>query len=89
MGHTLGGFRCVTLDDEGNEKCLSGRLGEIWESGPSTYKALIVLPTKSEKIISFKEQELKKWVFKLKIPANPDLQALYANNPNNRDLVDV
>jgi len=85
-GNTLGGYRCVTMQGEDNEhdSCLSGERGEIWESAPGRYKALVSLPSGSEKIITFNHEDLHRWLTNLKVPVGIDRQAVWANNPELR-----
>lgn len=81
-GDTMGKYRCLTLNDKGSEKCLSGPRGEIWEAGQggSTYKAVVFTSTGQEKIYSFNSKQLPAWVKRLEVPVNPDDQLQYANN---------
>lgn len=79
---SLGGYRCVSLAN--GELCIAGEKGEIWQSGPGMYKALLLKPCGDEKIISFSQAELHKVVLKIKVPATLERQAYFANNPNLR-----
>lgn len=84
-GDTLGKYRCVTLITVTKkfgvfrEKCLSGRRGEIWEQGEGTYKALVFLSSKQEKIYTFNSKQLGSWITRLEVPSDPDQQAIFAN----------
>lgn len=84
----MGRFRCVSIKNSPREPyfdfCLSGERGEIYPKGDGTYKAFFVLPSGSEKIISFKSNDLEKWILRLKVPASLKDQAYWANNPNAR-----
>lgn len=82
QGHSLGRYRCVTLGK--NDKCLSGKRGEVWEYSPGLYSAFIALKSGDEKIISFKSKDLGKWILKLEVPPSPSEQVFWVNNPNAR-----
>lgn len=81
----MGKYRCVVLNDPHRdprdpvEKCLAGRLGEVWERGDGTYKAFERNLDGSEKIISFNSEDLQMWLIRLEVPLAPALQATYAN----------
>ena len=83
LGQTIGRYRCVGINQ--HDKCLSGKLGEIWEGNDTgTMFAFRVLPSGNEKLISFNIKELSKWVSKLQVPRNINKQLYWANNPNTR-----
>lgn len=94
---TLGGYRCIELRSAGGEceLALAGRYGEIWQSSPDTYRAIItrgriakrylpkehwpILPT-DETLVTFPAAHLPIWVERLKIPRTRPTQARYANS---------
>ena len=88
LGAKMGRFRCVSIKNAPKEPyfdfALSGERGEIYPKGDGSYKAFFVLPGGSEKIISFKSEDLEKWILRLKVPPNPADQLFWANNPNAR-----
>ena len=84
-GHSIQGFRCVTLGNNG-EKCLSGRNGEIWESGEGEYKCFEMDLEGNEILHSFEADELPLWVKRLEISEDPRAQVYWANNPDRRLL---
>lgn len=75
LGHDILGYRCITMRRNPEDKTLAGKRGEIWRYNETHCRAFVVLPTKSEKIITFPNSDLAKWILKLKVPANPDKQA--------------
>lgn len=86
-GDQISIYRCVTLSGTG-EKCLAGKLGEIWEVGTlGLYRGYFVTPGGQEKIITFGSKYLPKAVLRLKVPSNPEEQAVYANDPNSREFL--
>jgi hypothetical protein len=81
-GHSILGLRCVTMEGNDRDLTLAGELGEIWQDGPEYLKAFVIHPSGDEKIIRFKNKDLYKWVSKLKVPPNPDEQAILADRRN-------
>lgn len=79
QGHDLLGYRCITMCGQPHDKALVGIRGEIWQYSQTHCRALVVLPTKDEKLITFENRDLGKWVLKLKVPAAPDKQAEIAS----------
>lgn len=80
QGHDLLGYRCITMRGQPHDKTLAGKMGEIWRYSDTHCRAFVLLPTKSEKIVSFENKDLGKWILKLKVPADPEEQAELANN---------
>lgn len=83
LGHFIGKYRCLTMKGNKDDKTLAGKLGEIWEWSPGTYKAFKRLFSKEEKIFTFKSEDLAKWVLRLKVPRKPSEQLKYANKDKN------
>lgn len=84
QGHSLLGHRCITMRTQPHDKTLAGERGEIWQYSDTLCRAYVVDRTKNEKIITFENADLGKWILKLKVPANPDKQAELANNRDKR-----
>ena len=86
-GHKLGGFNCVTMDENDHDKCLSGRYGKIWEIAPGKYKGFIVKKVGSDwEERLFDVDDLKRWKDELEVPFNADMQLGWANDPNSRHV---
>lgn len=78
------GSRTAIQLGEGGETCLSSKYGEIWESGPGKYKAIVIRDSRgvrsvNEQLVAFGEVELEAWISKLQIPENPEEQTPHAN----------
>lgn len=87
LGKTMGRYRCVSIAGVAGapyDHCLAGKLGEIGPKGDGSYKGFRVQPSGSEKIFSFESNDLHKWIRLLQVPADPNKQLEWANNPNSR-----
>jgi hypothetical protein len=96
---TIGGHPAIELVSQSiggttTELGLAGPRGEIWENGPSGYKAVVVrspsgrsLP--NEQLVSFGADELQWWIATLQIPPTSEEQTPFANTFSQRSSVKV
>lgn len=66
------------------EYALAGKNGEIWESGPREYKAVVTRDSRGhkyryERLVRFGEDKLEEMVVTIGLPKDPRDQTMYAN----------